>query len=371
MGKVEMDKEQLRKVCECEEVNRLKNMEIVIGRLKSENDRLVKEIVGVNKEMIGLEKTIDGLNREIEHLLSEKNEMEIVQIGEIEELERKSDKFNETVQNLTKEDKESELERLMEEKKKQMEMVNEQSSDKDKLIELQEGISSREANLVELNQKAVELTHALAKLQKDYDDQTKINDKFICKVGQLSYALAQVEKKLKREEADKTLDEEKRHVEHLKAEVLKSGKRLAKTLEDFEKVKIARESLFSSEKAALEKAMAALKTELESAGMDAERNLGMLKNAASMLSQPENREDRLISEQQNREKGTESYAVELESIEKAFRNKEGIFEKMKKEAEIMKQSTHLWFHISRFLLLHVFSMPSNNHYHDMSFISII
>lgn len=108
MGKVEMDKEQLRKVCECEEVNRLKkesNMEIVIGRLKSENDRLVKEIVGVNKEMIGLEKTIDGLNRAIEHLLSEKNEMEIVQIGEIEELERKSDKFNETVQNLTKEDK--------------------------------------------------------------------------------------------------------------------------------------------------------------------------------------------------------------------------------------------------------------------------
>ena len=42
-----------------------------------------------------------------------------------------------------------------------------------------------------------ELTHALARLQKDYDNETKIDDKFVCKVGQLSYAFAQVE--LKRE----------------------------------------------------------------------------------------------------------------------------------------------------------------------------
>ncbi|CAL9219659.1 unnamed protein product [Arabidopsis halleri] len=445
MGKAEIKKEQLRKVCnerdlikngfdlQREEVNRLKecvirleekesNLELVIRKLKTENDRLVKErkmreelIEGVNKEKIDLEKImeekkneIDGLKREIKVLLSEKNEMEIVKIeqkGEIDELERKLVKLNEAVRSLTKEDKvlrdlvigleknldesmekergmmveidalgkektikESELERLLEEKnlvEKQMEMVNEQSSDKEMLIdqlsrekvELEERIFSREAKLVELNHKADELTHAVAVLQKDCDDQTKTNDKLSCKVGQLSDALAQVE--LKREEADKALDEEKRHGEDLKAEVLKSEKMVAKTLEELEKVEIDRESLFSakndlesqskslkSEKAILEKelvelkkAMDALKTELESAGMDAKRSMVMLKSAASMLSQLENREDRLVSEEQKREIGTEPYAVELESIEKAFKNKEEIIEEMKKEAEIMKQST--------------------------------
>jgi len=248
---------------------------------------------------------------------------------------------------------------------KQMEMLNVQSSDKGKLIdqlsrekvELEERIFSRERKLVELNRKADELTHAVAVLQKNCDDQTKINGKLSCKVDQLSNALAQVE--LRREEADKALDEEKRNGEDLKAEVLKSEKMVAKTLEELEKVKIERKSLFSAkndlesqseslksenvklekELVELRKAMEALKTELESAGMDAKRSMVMLKSAASMLSQLENREDRLISEEQKREIGTEPYAMELESIEKAFKNKEDIIEEMKKEAEIMKQST--------------------------------
>ncbi|XP_010464024.1 PREDICTED: centrosomal protein of 128 kDa-like [Camelina sativa] len=446
MGKVEMEKEEIRKVCDerdfiknrfdlqSEEANRLKecvvrleekesDLEIVIGKLKSENDKLVKEremreelIEVVNKEKFGLEKTIedgkkeiDGLKSEIEALLSEKNEMESVKIeqkGEILELEKKLDKLNETVQSLTKDErvlkdlvisleknlnesmekerrmiveidalgkektvKESELKRLVEEKnsvEKQMDMVNMQSSDKEKLIdqlsrekiELEERVFSREVKLDELNQKADELTHAVAVLQRDCDDQTEINDQLSCKVGQLSDAIVEVE--LKKKEADKALEEEKRHGEDLKAKVLKSEKMTETTSEELEKIKIECERLFTakndlesqseslkSEKAIVEKelvqlkkAMDALKAELESARMDAKRSLVMVKSVASMLSQLENQEDRLISsEQQKRENGTESYVVELESIEKAFKNKEDIIEEMKKEAEIMKQST--------------------------------
>ncbi|CAA7041237.1 unnamed protein product [Microthlaspi erraticum] len=436
MGKVEIEKEQLKKVCDerdsiknglelqREKANRLKesvirleekesSLEIVIGKLRSENDRLVTErrvkeeiIEKVNEEKIDLEKTIeekkkeiDEFKREIKVLLGVKNEMESVKIDqmkEIEELEEKLEKMNETVQSLTKEErvlrdlvirleknldesmekerammvqidalgkekaiKESELERVIEEKisvEKQMEMVN---FEKEKLIdelsreksELEGCISTREAKLVELNKNVDELTQAVAVLQKACNDQTMTNATLSCKVGELSNALAQVE--LKREEADKALDEEKRRGEVLKAEVMKSETMIQTTLEELEKTKIARESFFTAkcgleseseslkqEKAILEKELAelkkavdALRRELESAGMDAKRSLVMLKRAASkVVAQSESKEDK-------QENGTESYAVELCSIEKAFRNKEEMIEEMKKEAETMKQST--------------------------------
>ncbi|XP_010422666.1 PREDICTED: LOW QUALITY PROTEIN: myosin-4-like [Camelina sativa] len=328
-GKVEMDKEQLRKVCDERDLikngsDRLKekesNLEKVIAKLKSENDKLVKErevreelIQVVNKEKISLEKTVDegkkeveGLKSEIKALLSEKNDMESVKIkqkGEIEELKKK-----------------------------------------------------------------------VYVLQKDCDDQTKINDKLSCKVGQLNNSLAQVE--LKREEADKALVEEKRHVEDLKVVVLKSEKTTeTATTEDLE---IEGQSLLTamndlesqceslkSEKAILQEkrvqlkeAMGALKTKVEAAGMDAERNLAMLKRTASVLCELESREDRLTGEQQKRENGKESYAVELESMEKAFRNKVYIIEEMKKEAVVMKQATeaarnmrNFWIQLSAILAI--------------------
>ncbi|CAN8260387.1 unnamed protein product [Cochlearia groenlandica] len=441
LSKVDIEKELLKKVCDerdtikkgfelqLEETKLLKEslmlledkeskLEIVIERLESENDELVKEkwmrkevTDTVNKEKIELEKVIEekkkeigGLKREIKVLSSAKNEMEIVKIeqrGEIEELEKKLEMTNQCVESLRKEErvlrdlvivlkksldesmekeiavlmqidalgkektnKESELERVMKEKnsvEKEMEMVTVQSSDKDKLfdqlsqekIELEGRVFNQEAKLVELNQKVDELTHIVAVLQKDCNDRTKTNEKLSCKVGELSCALAHAE--IKKEEADKTLDEEKSHGKDLKADVLKSEKLIKATLGELEKIKIEHDSLLSakkdlecqseswqSEKAVLEKELVelrkakdALKTKLESAGMDAKRSMVMLKSAASMVSQ-DNREDKECCIN-----GTESssYVVELESIEKAFKNKEYIIEEMKKEAETMKQST--------------------------------
>ncbi|KAF8107665.1 hypothetical protein N665_0118s0033 [Sinapis alba] len=400
---LENDRERLREVCDerdvikkgfelqCGEVNRLKesvvvlvekesSLEIVIEGLKGENEKL-------NKEKVVLGKAMEEKEEEIKVLLGVKND----QRGEIEELDRTLGKMNDTVESLMKEEKvlkdmvvgleknldesiekeraigkekmvkESELERLMEEKdsvEKEMEMVNVQCLDKEKLIdqlsqekiELEECVCSGEEKRVELNRKVDELEDTVAALQKECNDRTETSGKLRCELGEVRDALEQVERE--RERADKALDEEKRHGEDLKADVLKSEKMIETTLEELEKVKIERESLsaakndlekhsksLKSEKAILEKelveltkAIDALKTKLESAGMDAKRSLVMLKSAASAVSQSD-------SEQQEQENGTESYALELESIERAFKTKENIIKEMKKEAESMKLST--------------------------------
>ncbi|KAF3588168.1 hypothetical protein F2Q69_00032373 [Brassica cretica] len=254
--------------------------------------------------------------------------------------------------------KESELERLNKEKisvEKQMEIVSVQCVDKEKLIdqlcrekvELEERVFSGEAKRVELSRKVDELERAVAALRKDCVDRTETNEKLQCKVGELRDALEQVE--VEREEAGKALAEEKRHGEDLKADVSKSEKMIETTLVELEKVKMEQESLstakndlekqsksLKSEKAVLEKKLLeltkAIDALIESAGTEAKRSLVMLKSAAFAVSQSD-------IEQQKQENGAESYALELESIEKAFKNKDNIIEEMKKEAETMKQST--------------------------------
>ncbi|XP_013586466.1 PREDICTED: cingulin [Brassica oleracea var. oleracea] len=373
---------------QCGEVNKLKESVVVLVE-----ERMVRE-----EERIEMEKAMEEKEEEIEGLKREKNEMEIVksdQRGEIEELERKLGEVSDAVESLRKEEKalrgvvvrleknldesvekervmmvqigvigkekmvkESELERLNKEKssvEKQMVMVSVQCLDKAKLIdqlcrekvELEERVFSGEAKRVELSRKVDELERAVAALRKDCVDRTETNEKLQCKVGELRDALEQVE--VEREEAGKALDEEKRHGEDLKADVSKSEMMIETTLVELEKVKIEQESLstakndlekqsksLKSVKAVLEKKLLeltkAIDALIESAGTDAKRSLVMLKRAASAVSHSD-------SEQQKQENGAESYALELESIEKAFKNKESIIEEMKKEAESMKQST--------------------------------
>ncbi|CAN7107801.1 unnamed protein product [Brassica rapa subsp. narinosa] len=380
---------------------RFREMGVGVERLVKERDVIKKEFELQSEQVNQLKESVvvlvekeASLEKEIEGLKREKNEMEIVksdQRGEIEELERKLGEVSDTVESLMKEEKvlrgvvvglekdldecvekervmmveidvigkekmvkEAELERLVEEKslvEKQMEMVNVQCLEKEKLIdqlcrekvELVERVVSGEAKRVELNRKVDELERAVSALRKDCVDRTETNEKLQCKVGELRDALWQVE--VEREEAGKALDEEKRHGEDLKADVSKSEKMIETTLVELEEVKIEQESLstakndlekqsksLKSEKAILEKKLLELTKAIESAGMEAKGSLVMLKSAASAVSHSD-------SEQQKQENGAESYALELESIEQAFRNKESIIEEMKKEAETMKQST--------------------------------
>ncbi|KAG2272913.1 hypothetical protein Bca52824_067468 [Brassica carinata] len=325
-----------------EELNKLKESVVVLVE-----ERMVRE-----EERIEMEKAMEEKEEEIEGLRSEKNEMEI-------ELERKLGEVSDAVESLRKEEKalrgvvvrleknldesvekervmmvqigvigkekmvkESELERLNKEKssvEKQMVMVSVQCLDKEKLIdqlcrekvELEERVFSGEAKRVELSRKVDELERAVAALQKDCVDRTETNEKLQCKVGELRDALEQVERK----------------------------------------------GYPGKEASRAHKAIDAL---IESAGTDAKRSLVMLKRAASAVSHSD-------SEQQKQENGAESYALELESIEKAFKNKESIIEEMKKEAESMKQSTEeahkkksFWTVVSSvttILLLHPLPMP--------------
>ncbi|RIA04637.1 hypothetical protein BRARA_K01109 [Brassica rapa] len=214
---------------------------------------------------------------------------------------------------------------------KQMEMFYVQCLDKEKSIgklsrekiELEEHLLQEEKRRVELIRKIDELVRV------------ETSEKLQCKVGEIRM-LEHVE--LERENLNDALDEEKRHGEDLKADVSKSEKMIETTLEEFEKIRIERESL-STVKAILEKKLQdltnpinALKKEVKSAVMEAKHSLVTLKGTASDVSQSD-------SEQQKQENGTKSYALDLVSIEKAYETEEDIIEEMKKEAKSMKLST--------------------------------
>ncbi|VVA97879.1 unnamed protein product [Arabis nemorensis] len=116
-------------------------------------------------------------------------------------------------------------------------------------------------------------------------------------------------------------------VEKRNGEDLKASKMTETTVQELDKVKIERQSFLTaktglekSETAFLEKdlvepkiAMDALKTELDSVGMDAKQSLVMLKSTASIVSQSDNREASFIGEQQEPENGTKSFTLELKS----------------------------------------------------------
>lgn len=439
MCMLECERGELSRVCgerdliksefdvKCEEVNVLKESMVLmekkgvslgeeVGRLRSENERMVKErkkreelIERVNKEKSKMEKNleekireIDELKREIKGVVREKMEVEIVkreQKEKIVELEKKLENLNEIVKSLTEEEKglrdqviglgknldevtekakaraelinalvkeksikESELEGLLVENnsiKKQMEMTLVQFSDKEKLVdqllreknELVEHVVNQEAVFVELSKQADEGKHVAEQLRKDYDDQTKTIEKLSYNISQLKDALALVE--VERDNAGKALAEEKRNQVALKGKVVELEKMIEATGKELEKVKAERGRLVKEKKelenrseslrkekvilqkdiVELKKAMGVLKTELESANTNAKRGVTMLKSVSSLVCGLENKKG-----EQKREKGMDSYSVELEAIKKAFKNKESMVEEMKKEVEKMKHS---------------------------------
>ncbi|KAL1222377.1 hypothetical protein V5N11_028319 [Cardamine amara subsp. amara] len=325
--KLESEREELSRVCDerdlikdgfdlkSEEVNRLKEslvkMEMKevslgeeVGRLRSENDRMVKErrkreelIERVNKERSKVEKSLEERIGEIDELKREKIEVEMVkreQKETIVELEKKLETLNEIVKSLTEEEKglrdqviglgkdldevmekakaraaiinalvkeksvkESELEGLLVENnsiKKQMEMALVQFSDKEKLVEqllheknnLVERVVNQEAVLVELSKQVDEEKHVAAQLQKDYDAQTKASEKLSCNIIQLKDAMAVVE--VERDNAVKALAEEKRNQVALKEKVVELEKMFGATGKELEKIKAERVKLIKEKK---------------------------------------------------------------------------------------------------------------------------
>lgn len=365
-------------------------------------ERVIKERSEMEERFEEKVREIDELKREIKGVVREKAEVEIVgrdQKETIVELERKLGTLNEIVKSLTKEGeglrgqvvgleksldevvkeakaraeqinglvkertvKESELEGLLVENnliKKEIQMAIVKFSDKEQLVdqllreknELVERIVNQEAEIVQLSKLADEQKHVVAKLRKDCNEQTKTGEKLSCNVSQVKDALALVE--VERDNAKKALDEEKRNRVALKEKVVELEKMIASTGKELEKIMADRGRLIKekkelenrseslrNEKANLQKdivelkrAMGVLKTELESARTNAKQSLTMLKCVSSLVCGLENKKG-----EKKREKGMDSYSLELEAIKKAFKNKESMVEEMKKEIEKMKHS---------------------------------
>uniref|UniRef100_A0A1J3EG71 Uncharacterized protein n=1 Tax=Noccaea caerulescens TaxID=107243 RepID=A0A1J3EG71_NOCCA len=365
-------------------------------------ERVDKERSSLKKTLEEKIVEIDELKREIKGLVNEKMGMEMVkrdQREKIMELEEKLENLSEVVHSLTKEEKglrdqvigleknldeamekakaraeqinalvreksikESELEGLLvgnNSLKEQMEMALALSSDKEKLLdqsfhernEFIKRILRHEAEIVELSKLADMQKDITVQLRKDYDEQIKTSEKLNCNVSQLKDALALVE--AERDNAGKALDEEKRNRVALKDKVVELEKMVVATGKELETIKGQRGRLTKEKKELenrcesvrkekcvlqkdimeLKRAMDVVKTELESARTNAKRGLTMLKSVSSLLCGLENKKG-----EQKREKGVDSYSVELEAIKQAFKNKEIMVEEMKKQVEKLKHS---------------------------------
>ncbi|CAN8265384.1 unnamed protein product [Cochlearia groenlandica] len=321
-------------------------LEKKLGALNEIVKSLTKEEKGLRDQVIRLEKELDGVKEEAKGM---------------------EDHINALVKE--KSIKEYELEGLLVENnsiKKQVEMTLEESSYKEKLVdhlvgeksELAKRIALQDKEIVELKELADEQKRAAAQLRKDYNDQTKTKtkieatmEKLSCSGSQLKDALALVE--AERDNAGKALDEGKRSRLALNEKIVELEKRIDANRKEFEKVKGEkgrltkekkelenRSEYLRKEKGNLQKdimererAMAALKTELESARTNAKRGLTMLTSVSTQVCGVE-----IKKSKQKRENGKDSYSVELEAIKNAFKNKESVVEEMKKEVEKMKHS---------------------------------
>ncbi|XP_010546661.1 PREDICTED: myosin-11-like [Tarenaya hassleriana] len=346
-----------------------------IDDLKSEIQGLVRdnkalEIGKLDKEakIVELEKKLNDLNEITQCLRNEERVLQDQILRLEKNLDEAMEKEKETaiqIDAFVKEKgvKESELEKLMEEKiliEKEMEASVMENSEKEKLIgvlsqknnELEEHIVTRETELFDLKGEVDSLKHVLDTLKKDYSHQKEKNETFGREISRLRDSLAQVE--LERDDTGKALVQQNRQVEDLKSNVSELEKTIEATVKELEKMKTERESLvrenkeaenqseaLKNEKGILEKdlvnvkkAMDDLKAELETARANEERCLTMLKSTSSLLYQSQNTRDGFVSE----EKEIEPYAMELEAIKNAFRNKEDVVEEMRKEVETMKHS---------------------------------
>ncbi|KAK8698132.1 hypothetical protein V6N13_114262 [Hibiscus sabdariffa] len=236
--------------------------------------------------------------------------------------------------------------------------LEEMSGDK---TEIEKAKSLAEIENIELHNEVSELKNVVQRIQEECLDNQKKNIALVSEVSCLRELVDQVT--LQKDVALKQLDEEKHNGVNLRLKVTEMENMLKETVEELARKKTEWQKLINEKeemeshigsmaqvKDGLQKELLEatvgfndLKAKMESTTINYERALTLLKNTASLLcqSKAENNgkstEEAAVAEHKLEDE-IKPYAMELEAIKEAFKNKETVAQVLKQKVELMEKA---------------------------------
>lgn len=354
--------------------------ERVIENLKRDIEGIFREKSEIGKEKRGLELRVSDLEKEVEELngngLHLRRESETLQgkIAELENIIDESRKEREIeVESWLEEKKEKEqnielLQVQMDGVKKLLEVVSQESEDYQRKIEevtrekilIQEAKVYHESVIAELQNEISELRDSVFTLRNSIRVQEEKNEHLVSEVGRYKDDLDRVTRQ--RDEIQNDIVEKKIEVENLMLVVSEREAYIGELVEELRNLRIKHENLIEKTRATesrmeslveeKDKAQSSLieahsridewKAKSESAGINLERALTMLKNTAASVSSwselERNGKKEVFINEHKLEGEIQSYIPELDAIQSAFKKKEKMLEDMKQQLEFLQLS---------------------------------
>lgn len=354
--------------------------ERMIGTLENDIEGIVREKNEIEMEKRGLEVRAGELGKEVGQrngtVLHLRREMEVLQV-KVSELESSivegKKEMEMEVKAWLEESKEKEqnievLKVQMDGIKRALDKVTRESEDKQRQIEeliqekneIEEAKVHREIEIVELHNEISELRDAMFTLRNSFSDLEVKNQSLLSEVSSHKDALDKVT--LEKDEKQTDFNEERKKVENFMLAISRKEKMIEELVKELQKLKIERETLIEKTKVSesrmellmKEKDMAESsllefqsridewRAKSESAGINLERALTMLKNTAALVSSQSelhrNGKKEVVINERKLEEEIQSYAAELDTIQSAFKSKEKMVEDMKQQLEFLQHS---------------------------------
>ncbi|MBA0737436.1 hypothetical protein Gogos_010900 [Gossypium gossypioides] len=267
------------------------------------------------------------------------------------------------------EDRQRRIEKLLEESdanRRVLEMNEKELRDMHKKIkellgdktEIEKAKIHGENENIKLHNEVSELRNIVHRLQEECLDHQKKKDELVSEVSRFKALVDQVT--LERDNALKGFDKEKHNGVSLRSKVSEMENMLKKTEEELARKRTEWQNLIEEKKEMgshigslaedkdrlhlelleTKRSFNDLRAKMESTTINYERALTLLKTTASLLCQSKDEkspEEAAIAEQKL-EGEIELYAMELEAIKKAFKNKETVAQDLKQKVELMEKS---------------------------------
>ncbi|ONI04650.1 hypothetical protein PRUPE_6G332700 [Prunus persica] len=334
--------------------------ERVTEGLKKEIEGIVREKNEIEKEKHGQEVRLFRLENEVEHLskveLNLRKEKELLHIKVLElkksinEAMGKEEERERDIKALVEEKREKEhsIERLTEELKNKEQRIKEIEQKKN---EMEEAKVNQETEIAELNREVAEQRDIVSTLRNSCSGQEEKNERLVSEVSQYKDAVDRVMQE--RSEAQKSLDGEKKKVEDLMLTISDREKTIKETEKELGKLRSDRDNVSEKnkvmesrleslvkEKDVMQKNLVEAQKKIhdweakfESEGAKLKRALTMLKNTAALVSSKSEGKEEVVANDHKLGKEIQPYVVELDAIQKAFRNKEKLVGDLKQQVE--------------------------------------
>ncbi|KAE8010132.1 hypothetical protein FH972_006523 [Carpinus fangiana] len=354
----------------------------VINSLKSEIEGVIRAKSEVERERTTQEVKIGELEKEVGELngivmtLREEEEILHAKVLELEKMIGQAmDKEKEMALQINvlveeKREKEQNIEKLKDQRdsvQRILDMTSKESEGRlqkiEELIREESEIGklklSLESKIVQLETEVDSLRNAISILRESCREEEEKNKQLVIEVGRFRDAFDRLT--LERDEVQKGFDEERKKVKSMEVVVLEKEKRIEETVEELGQMRSERENLIERNKAIessvevlvkekdlvqenlveAQRGIADLRAKMESAGINSKRALSMMKNTAALVchsTDDRDSKEKVAINEQKLEEEIQPYAVELDAIKNAFRNKEKMVEDMKKQLDFLQSS---------------------------------